>query len=110
MEKDRTRFTDRIEIVIDHANRKVERTVSLDGEIVYLIKSILNNHRDIELYKRAITDIVLMLDHKDSDLVVQRYKDIPEMSYIIRKIRELKSFEELKPTQYKCGKRSDDTP
>ena len=35
MEKDRTKFTDRIEIVINHADRKVERTVSLNGEVIY---------------------------------------------------------------------------
>lgn len=35
MEKDRTRFTHRMEIVIDHADRKVERTVTLNGEVIY---------------------------------------------------------------------------
>lgn len=35
MEKDRTRFTHRMEIVIDHADRKVERTVTLNGNVIY---------------------------------------------------------------------------
>lgn len=65
-----------------------------------IIRTILDNHRDIELYERAMTDIVLMLSGKDSCFRLQKYKGIPQMSYIAKKIRELKLLEELKPTQH----------
>lgn len=79
-----------------------------------IVKMILDNHRDIELYKRAMTDIVLMLKSDNSHLEFQRYKEIPEMSYIKRRIEELKSYRaslnELQPTQYERGECGNDTP
>lgn len=65
-----------------------------------IIRTILDNHRDVILYKRAISDIALMLSHKDGTFRLQHYKEIPEMDYITRKICELKSsFDKLQPSQ-----------
>lgn len=65
-----------------------------------IIRTILDDHQDIILYKRAIKDITLMLSHKNGELRLQHYTEIPEMDYIIRKINELKSpFDKLQPSQ-----------
>lgn len=61
-----------------------------------IIRTILDDHQDVALYKRAITDITLMLSHRNGEFRLQHYKEIPEMDYIIRKINELKSsFDKL---------------
>ena len=79
-----------------------------------IVKLILDNHRNIALYKRAMTDIVLMLSSDNTHFTYQKYKEIPEMSYIKREIEKLKSrlasLGELQPAQYERSKCGNDTP
>lgn len=68
-----------------------------------IIRTILDNHRDVELYRRALTDIVLMLKPGNFDFTIQRYGCFSEMNYIVRRIKELKSFEESNPSKHQSG-------
>ena len=52
-----------------------------------VIKEILDNHRDVAMYKRAMNDILLCLEGYNPP--VQGYKDNTE-DYVVRSVAELK--------------------
>ena len=64
-----------------------------------IIKTILEDHRDIAIYRRAIKDIVLLL-HSKTPIAIQKYDNIGEMDYIVKEITSLKSrLTELQPSK-----------
>ena len=52
-----------------------------------VIKEILDNYRDVAMYKRAMNDILLCLEGYDPP--VQGYKD-NTVDYVVRSVAELK--------------------
>lgn len=73
-----------------------------------ILRTILNNHRDVALYERAMMDILLSLRGKTG--FVYRY-DIKPVNEIFKLIRDLKlRVTELEDAQNKTNDGSNNTP